>query len=182
MPLKKIAVLLSSAVGKWWSDNPWRLSAALSYYTLFSLAPLPSIAVGMAALVVNETTVQEALQGQFESLLGTTLFIVSMAMFSELQDALNLIWKIPSRSTSAALWGLIRTRLLSFVLVVGTGFLLVASLIMKAVVAAAEAFIHRSMLVPDAMMTVIHVTGSLVHWFALSGSRLERENSGYTRL
>jgi uncharacterized BrkB/YihY/UPF0761 family membrane protein len=49
MPLKKIAVLLSSAVGKWWSDNPWRLSAALSYYTLFSLAPLPSIAVGMAA-------------------------------------------------------------------------------------------------------------------------------------
>jgi uncharacterized BrkB/YihY/UPF0761 family membrane protein len=88
--------------------------------------------------------VQQALLGQFERFMGTTgaeamakmlqsaghsvdgsiatvvslvtLFVVSMAMFSELQDALNLIWKIPSQSTSAALWGLLRTRLLSFLL------------------------------------------------------------------
>ena len=119
MLLEKIAKLLSSTVRKWWSDNPWRLSAALSSYTLFSLAPLLTIAVGMAATVVNEDAVQQALLGQFERFMGTTgaeamakmlhsaghsvdgsiatvvslvtLFVVSMAMFSELQDALNLI-------------------------------------------------------------------------------------------
>ena len=52
-----------------------------------------------------------------------TLFIVSMGMFSELQDALNFIWRIPCRVRSSALLGLLRTRLFSFLLVIGTGFL-----------------------------------------------------------
>jgi len=197
MLLEKIAKLLSSTVRKWWSDNPWRLSAALSYYTLFSLAPLLTIAVGMAATVVNEDAVQQALLGQFERFMGTTgaeamakmlqsaghsvggsiatvvslvtLFVVSMAMFSELQDALNLIWKIPSQSKSAALWGLLRTRLLSFLLVIGTGFLLVASLIMNAVMAAAGTFIHRAVPEPHVIMTVIDIAGSPIVMAVLFG-------------
>lgn len=186
--IKKMTTLLSTTASKWWSDNPWRLSAALSYYTLFSLAPLLTIAVGIAATVVNEEAVHKALLGQFERFIGTTgteamgkmlqsaghpvhggiatvlslvtLFVVSMGMFSELQDALNLIWKIPSRPRSAAIWGLLRTRLFSFLLVIGTGFLLVASLIMNAVMAAAGIFIHREMPEPQVIMTVIDIMGS----------------------
>ena len=47
MAIKKVRRLLMATITKWWSDNPWRLSAALSYYTLFSLAPLLTIAVGI---------------------------------------------------------------------------------------------------------------------------------------
>jgi hypothetical protein len=53
-----ITNLLATTVRKWWDDNPWRLSAALSYYTLFSLAPLLTLAVAGAAVVVEETVVQ----------------------------------------------------------------------------------------------------------------------------
>lgn len=197
MLLKRIVTLLRATLGKWWSDNPWRLSAALSYYTLFSLAPLLTIAVAMAATVVNEAAVQEALLAQFERFMGTTgaeamsrmlqsaghpvhgtlativslvtLFVVSMAMFSELQDALNLIWRVPSRSTRAALWGVLRTRLFSFLLVIGTGFLLVASLILNAVMAAAGTLIHRVMPVPHVMMTVLGITGSPIVMAGLFG-------------
>ncbi|HEU5202121.1 MAG TPA: YihY/virulence factor BrkB family protein, partial [Nitrospira sp.] len=83
-------------------------------------------------------------------------------MFSELQDALNLIWRIPSRPRSSALWGLLRTRLFSFLLVIGTGFLLVAALTLNIVMAAAGKFIDRQMPDPQVIMTMINIMGSPV--------------------
>ena len=131
--LELIIRLLTTTATKWWDDNPWRLSAALSYYTLFSLAPLLTLAVAVATVVVDERVVQGELLRQLEDLIGEhganamtpmlhtaghpvhgtvatlisfiTLFIVSMGMFSELQDALNFIWRIPCRVRSSALLG-----------------------------------------------------------------------------
>ena len=125
---------------KWWDDNVLRLSAALSFYTLFSLAPLLTIAVAIAGLVVDENVVQDEMLGQFKDLIGApgadaianmlesasqpvqgtiatvvslvTLIIVSMGMFSELQDALNLMWRITPKK-NAALWGAIKSRVLA---------------------------------------------------------------------
>ena len=190
MTIELIIRLLMTTVRKWWDDNPWRLSAALSYYTLFSIAPLLTLAVAVAAVVVDESVVQGELFRQLEELIGEkgtsamtpmlysaghpvhgtlatlisviTLFIVSMGMFSELQDALNLIWRIPKRPRSSALLGVLRTRLFSFLLVIGTGFLLVAALILNVVMVAAGKFIHREMPEPQLLMTVINIMGSPV--------------------
>ncbi|HEY6021984.1 MAG TPA: YihY/virulence factor BrkB family protein [Candidatus Paceibacterota bacterium] len=190
MTIQLIIRLLTTTAMKWWDDNPWRLSAALSYYALFSLAPLLTLAVAVAAVVVDETVVQGELLRQLQELIGEkgtnamthmlhsaghpvegtvatlisfiTLFIVSMGMFSELQDALNLIWRIPSRPRSSALWGLLRTRLFSFLLVIGTGFLLVAALTLNIVMAAAGKFIDRQMPDPQVIMTMINIMGSPV--------------------
>jgi membrane protein len=190
MTIELIIRLLMTTVRKWWDDNPWRLSAALSYYTLFSIAPLLTLAVAVAAVVVDESIVQGELFRQLEELIGEkgtsamtpmlhsaghpvhgtlatlisviTLFIVSMGMFSELQDALNLIWRIPKRPRSSALLGVLRTRLFSFLLVIGTGFLLVAALILNVVMVAAGKFIHREMPEPQLLMTVINILGSPV--------------------
>ncbi|WP_447980268.1 YihY/virulence factor BrkB family protein [Candidatus Nitrospira bockiana] len=187
MAIERVMKLLSATATKWWLDNPWRLSAALSYYTLFSLAPLLTIAVAVAAVVVDAETVQVELLRQFEGLIGkpgseamanmlhsaghpvhgtvatlvslVTLIVVSMGMFSELQDALNVIWRIPGKGRSV-LWGVVRRRLLSFILVIGTGFLLVMSLIMNAVLAAVGKFVHREMPWPQFIMTIVDATGS----------------------
>ena len=87
----------------------------------FRSPPLLTLAVALAALVADEDAVQVELRGQFESLVGkpgaeamahmlrsashpvhgtiatlvslATLLVVSMGMFSELQDSLNLIWR-----------------------------------------------------------------------------------------
>jgi membrane protein len=141
--MEKIVRLLTTTAMKWLEDNPWRLSAALSYYMLFSLAPLLTLAVAGAAVVVDERVVQSELLRQLKDLIGEhgtkamtpmlysaghpvhgsvatlisviTLFIVSMGMFSELQDALNFIWRIPPRARrSSALLRMLRTRLLLF--------------------------------------------------------------------
>jgi membrane protein len=187
--IKNLLRLLKTTAMKWWEDNPWRLSAALSYYTLFSLAPLFTIAVAIATVVVEERAVQDQVLRQLEDLIGQpgataitkmlhsarhpvhgtvatlisliTLFVVSMGMFSELQDALNLIWRVPAQPGST-LWRGVKSRLFSLLLVLSTGFLLLASLLMSAVVLAAERFIHRELPWPSVIMTGVDLSSSPV--------------------
>ena len=185
--IEKVRRLLMATITKWWSDNPWRLSAALSFYTLFSLAPLLTIAVGIAAVVVDEEAVQKDLLGQFGALMGATgaeamanmlrsaghpqygtiaalvslvtLLFVSMGVFSELQDALNLIWRIPTNSSSV-FWRALRTQLVSFMLVLCTGFLLLASLILSLLLSALGTFIQRAVPWLQVILTVVDLTAS----------------------
>ncbi len=180
--------LLRATVMKWWRDNALRLSAALSYYTLFSLAPLVTIAVAIAGVVADEHAVQNEVLGQFQGLLGKpgaeavanmlesarqpaqgaiatglsvlTLIVVSMGMFSELQDAVNLIWRTPAKS-GAAFWSAFKNRALSFVLVIGSGFLLLVSLIVSALLAAAGKFILRALPGPQFILTLVDSVVSL---------------------
>jgi len=187
MAIEKVRRLLITTVTKWWNDNPWRLSAALSFYTLFSLAPLLTIAVGIAAVVADEEAVYEKLLGQFEVLMGKpgaeamanmlrsaghplygpiatlvsliTLLFVSMGVFSELQDALNLIWRIPGKNSSV-FWRAFRTQLVSVLLVICTGFLLLASLLMSVIFTALEKFIQQTVPWLQIILTVVDLTVS----------------------
>lgn len=189
MAIEKVRRLFTATITKWWSDNPWRLSAALSFYTLFSLAPLLMIAVGIATVVADEEAVQEELLGQLEALMGTTgaealakmlrsaghplygtistlvslviLLFVSMGMFSELQDALNLIWRIP-RKRSSVLWRALRTQLVSFILVICTGVFLLGSLIMRLFLSVVGKFIHWAVPWSETIMTVVDLTASSI--------------------
>jgi hypothetical protein len=70
MDFDKFIRVLKDTVMKWWDDNTLRLSAALSYYTLFSLAPLLTIAVAIAGVVIEEDAVQDELRDQFQGLIG----------------------------------------------------------------------------------------------------------------
>jgi membrane protein len=89
-----------------------------------------------------------------------TLLIVSMGMFSELQDALNLIWRTKPKK-NAALWGAIKSRFLPFMLVIGTSFLLLASLIMNALLAILSNFVLHAVPRPQVIMTLMDVAVSL---------------------
>ena len=187
MELDRLVKLVTDTATKWWGDNVLRLSAALSYYTLFSLAPLFTIAVAVGAVVVDEEAVHVELLRQFEDLIGkpgadamanmlhsagqqmhgtvatlvtlVTLLVVSTRMFSELQDALNLIWGIPGKKRSV-FWREVRGRLVSFILVIGTGFLVPISLVMRAMLAAIENFIHQELPWLHLIMAVVDVVSS----------------------
>ena len=187
MKLDRLVKLVTDTATKWWGDNVLRLSAALSYYTLLSLAPLFTVAIAVGAVVVDEDAVHVELLRQFEDLIGKpgaeamatmlysagqqmqgtvatlvtliTLIVVSTGMFSELQDALNLIWGIPGKGHSV-LWRVVRGRLLSFTLVIGTGFLVLVSLVMNAILAVVEKFIHQELPWPHLIMAVVDVVSS----------------------
>jgi len=64
MKIRWLVILGKATVMRWWDDNALRLSAALSFYTLFSLAPLLTIAIAIAGLVADEKSVREEVRGQ----------------------------------------------------------------------------------------------------------------------
>jgi membrane protein len=161
--MRKNAVLAGRlarlAVRAWIADDAPSMGAALSYYTLFSLAPLLLIVVSMAGLIfgadaargeivgelrdlmgpAGATTVQQLLEsvnwpagGLLASLIGLLLMLVgATTVFAELQSTLDRIWRAPPRQESG-LWSLLRARLLSFGLILGVGFLLMVSLLFSA--------------------------------------------------
>ncbi|MGE5607995.1 MAG: YihY/virulence factor BrkB family protein [Bacillota bacterium] len=151
--------LTTQTFSEYSEDRIPRLSASLAYYALFSLAPLLVIAVAVAGFVLGEKAASGELQRQLQNAVGgnlaTTiqaliggasrggggviatlisiiiLLIGATSLFGELQDALNTIWGVPSRSTG--IWGLIRSRFLSFLMILGIAALLIASVILSTI-------------------------------------------------
>lgn len=161
LSLRQTTRLIGNSVKAWSDDRASTMGAALAYYTAFSLSPLLLIVIAVAGLIVDPGVTQQAILRQFEGLLGTdgarlvqtllesaqnkdsgilsivisaiTLFIGATTVFAELENDLNQIWRV-DRSQAIAATGLlhfVRTRILSFGLVLALGFLLMVSLILS---------------------------------------------------
>ena len=156
--------LIKSAASAWIDDYAPSMGAALSYYTVFSLAPVLLIVISVAGLIFGAEAARGEIFGQLRGLMGTDaakaiediltsvskpaegvtataigvvlLIIGATTVFGELQDALDRIWRAPERDKTGGLWGLIRARLLSFGMILGIAFLLVVSLVLSAATAA----------------------------------------------
>jgi membrane protein len=170
MPSKvlQLIALVRQAVAAWVDDYAPSMGAALAYYTLFSIAPLLLIVISIAGLVFGAdaargqifaelrelmgeegaATVQSLLQsvnkpaqGLVATLIGSAVLLLgAMSVFGELQNSLDRIWRAPPRADASGLWSLVRSRLLSFGMILGIGFLLIVSLVASAAVAALGKF------------------------------------------
>jgi membrane protein len=156
--------MVKAAVTAWSDDYAPSMGAALSYYTLFSLAPLLIIVIAVAGMVFGQEAAQGEIVAQLRGIMGeegavavegmlkaarepaksvvativavVILLLGATAIFGELQSALDRIWRVPAPKQESGILHLLRTRLLSFGLVLGLGFLLVVSLVVSAVLAA----------------------------------------------
>ncbi|MDQ5848037.1 MAG: YihY/virulence factor BrkB family protein, partial [Pseudomonadota bacterium] len=164
IPPKQIFRLLKEAASAWVDDYAPSMGAALSYYTLFSIAPLLLIVIAVAGLVFGGEAARGEIFGQLTGLIGeegakgvegivqaasepkegiiatvigvVVLIIGATTVFGELQNALDRIWRAPVRAQSSGWWNLLRERLLSFGMILGIAFLLMVSLILSAAVSA----------------------------------------------
>ncbi|MDQ3185996.1 MAG: YihY/virulence factor BrkB family protein [Pseudomonadota bacterium] len=164
MKIKQIWILVKAAFSSWRDDYAPSMGAALAYYTMFSIAPLLLIVISTAGLVFGEEAVRgeifgqlqglmgdqgaKAVQGLLESVsepkegvagtvIGTILLLIgATTVFGELQDAFDRIWRAPGKDKNGGFWQLIRSRLLSFGIILGIGFLLMVSLVFSAAIAA----------------------------------------------
>ncbi|MFL6197417.1 MAG: YihY/virulence factor BrkB family protein [Thermoanaerobaculia bacterium] len=156
--------LVKESFKEWKEDGALDLGAALAYYTIFSLAPMLLIATAVAGLVWGREAVQGQLVGELRGLLGAqgaqavqtmianagkqqqtgvlatavglvTILFGATGVFVQLQNALNRVWNVKAKPQSG-MWSFIRTRLLSFGMVLGIGFLLLVSLAISAMVSA----------------------------------------------
>ena len=156
--------LSRAAVNAWLDDFAPSMGAAIAYYTAFSIAPVLIIAIAIAGMIFGHDAAQGEIVWQIRSIVGEegaidvqgllrsvsvssdsaiattlsviTLVIGSTAVFAELQNALDRIWRTPAAVRGNGVWLLIRTRLLSFGLILGLGFMLMVSLVVSAALAA----------------------------------------------
>jgi membrane protein len=167
MPFSTIMIVFKRTGQDFVGKNTFEMGAALAYYTVFSLAPLVFIAIAIAGLVYKEKAaekkvadeiqnavgpemaqaIQQTLQSAGEgrittaSIIGITLLIFGASgVFVQLQTSLNTIWEC-ERKEAGGVWGFIRTRLLSFAMVVGIGILLLLSLVVSTALSAMSSYV-----------------------------------------
>lgn len=171
MKIKTIFALLKETVSEWNKDKASRLAAALAYYTVFSLSPLLIIVIAIAGAVFGEEAVRGEIVGQIQGLVGKegaefiqaaianaskpqagggfaslisigVLLFGASGLFAQLQDALNTIWEVqPDPKQGVA--SFIRSRFLSFSMVLGIGFLLLVSLVLSAGLSAVVSYLSH---------------------------------------
>lgn len=157
-------------MGEFSADNIFKYSASLAYYTVFSIAPFLLIIITLSGLFFGKEAVQGEVYDQLNNLIGSVaaiqiqdtiknihltgnnffasvvsiavLLIGATTIFGEIQDSLNKIWGLRIKARRVW-WQLIITRLLSFSLIISIGFILMATLLLNAAVAAFGTFITK---------------------------------------
>ncbi|MDB5251013.1 MAG: ribonuclease [Flaviaesturariibacter sp.] len=192
--VKKVGRLFSHTAQGFITDNCFKLSAALSYYTVFALGPLLIIIISLAGIFFQKDRVQVKVYGEMYKLLGkdaaeqvqaiianiqhsgtTTagavigtiiLIIGATGVFTEMQDSINYIWSVKAKPKKSWL-KFLSNRLLSFSLVVGMGFVLLVSLIINALLELLSERLSR--LLSDYTVTIFTLVNSLVILVVITG-------------
>jgi membrane protein len=186
---KQLFRLAVQAVKSWSNDYAPSMGAAISYYTVFSLAPLLVIVIAVAGAVFGREAVQGQISAQLGGLMGPSgaemieglvaaasdtdrglvagligfflLLVGATTVFAELQSALDRIWKVPESKKPSGIFGMLRARLMSFGLILGVAFLLMASLVVSAVLAAVGNWIGGLMPGWEVTLHVLNIAVSL---------------------
>jgi len=160
--------LVVQAVMRWSDDRGPQLGAAIAFYTMFAVAPLLVVAIAIAGAVFGEQAARGQIVAQIEGVVGAgaargieamiqsawrhpnglwasllgvaTLLVGATGVFAELRRALNAIAHAPPTKASA-LSAFVRARLMGFALVLGFGFLAIASFLLSALLAALGAYL-----------------------------------------
>jgi membrane protein len=158
-----IRKLFVEAFKDWSEDKATRLSAALAYYTIFSLAPLLIIVIAIAGLVFGQDAARGEVIAQVRGVMGqegaetiaglleasnkprtgtlaaiigfATLLLGAAGVFGQLKDALNTIWEVTPKP-DRGIKGFLQDNVLSFTMVLGVGFLLLVSLLVSTALSA----------------------------------------------
>lgn len=167
---RQLVTVMKCSATEWSSHRAPSKAAALAFYTLFSLAPVLVLVIAVAGFFYGAEAAQgqllnqlrglvgpqgaETIQtilagardresGRFATVIASVLLVVgATTVFAELKDSLDEIWDVP-KPEDAGLWYTVRTRLLSFGLILVLGFLLLVSLVVNAALAVLEDYIGR---------------------------------------
>lgn len=162
MKLTRIWQLVRTTVSDWLADDAARLAAAMAYYAAISIAPIFVIIITVVGFLFREQTARQQLVTQLQHWIGqagaqflelvlrhasvptlsnaaslisvVVLIWGSTNLFSQLQNALNVIWDVEAEN-SEGLMARAKDRLLSFALVLGIGLLLIIAIFLSALLA-----------------------------------------------
>lgn len=178
-------------------DKGLKLSASLAYYTIFSIGPLLLLIMSLVSIFYGGDAIQNKMFGELNGMLGAsaaaqiqeiiknitfsgktnfalvvsiiTLVVGATSVFIEIQDSLNMIWKLKAKPKKGWL-AFLRNRLLSSSLIISIGFLMVVSLIVNgAIEALMDVIRQRFSEVAEVLMYVLNLVISFVVVMVLFG-------------
>lgn len=186
--MRSILTLFWAAFRDWQRDRADRLGAALAYYTVLSIPPLLLLIIGLAGLIFQHDSVQGRVLATLAQLFGPqgasaigdvltrmdqkgssttatlvgigTLLLGASGVFGHLKDTLDTIWNVRQERGSG--WkGWLKDNVFSIVVLMAAAFLLVVSLTVNAVLAAAGDFLARSLPGGHALWQAVNFVVSL---------------------
>src|SRR3954470_15920368 len=190
---KAVWGLIKGSFGCFVDNKVLKLSAALAYYTVFSLGPMIIVIIFLADIFYGRQAVEGSIYGQISGLIGhdaaiqvqetirnsalnnkssvmaiigfVTLLIGATSVFAEIQDSINWIWGLKAKPKKGWLKMLIN-RLLSFSIVVTLGFLLLVSLIINGLL---EGLMGRlKQMFPDLTVVVVYIINLVITFIVIS--------------
>jgi membrane protein len=163
-------------------DKVLKLSAALSYYTIFSIAPMLIVIITLCEVFLGKEAIEGSIYGQIRSLVGSdaalqiqqmirnaalsgdstwatvvgivTLIIGATSVFGEIQDSINFIWQLKAKPKNGIVKMLIN-RLLSFSIVISLGFILLVSLALNGLIELFSSQLAR--IFPEITVVLIYI-------------------------
>jgi membrane protein len=174
-------------------DRGLKLSASLSYYTIFSLAPLLLLSISLAGFFFGREAIQGQVFGEINGLIGNeaaaqiqeiiknmeisgktnaailigsiTLLIGATSVFVEIQDSINIIWKLKAKPKKG--WvKILKDRLLSSSLIVGLGFLLIVSLMVDGILVTFSDWLKSYF--PDVTIILFQIISVLISFVVIT--------------
>ncbi|MEO8513508.1 MAG: YihY/virulence factor BrkB family protein [Ignavibacteria bacterium] len=159
--IKAVPSLIKEAYYELLDDKGLKMAASLSYFSSFSMGPLLIIVIAIAGFFFGEEAAKGQIFFELKNMVGPDgaimietilkgasnkstgiiatsvsiilLFLGSIGVFMELQESLNIIWGVELKP-GRGIWGFIKNRLVSFSMVIATGFLLMVSLIISSAI------------------------------------------------
>lgn len=185
--------ILKDTISGFMDDKGLKLSASLSYYTVFSMAPLLLLLISLAGAFFGQEAIENKIFGEINGLIGdqaaaqvqeiitnlelsgkttmsviigaVTLIIGATTVFGEIQDSINMIWRVKAKPKRG--WvKLIKDRLLSGSIIVGLGFLLIVSLLVNGAVLALSDILHRYF--PDVTIILINILNIVISFIVIT--------------
>lgn len=161
---KNFLQITKTAFKSWRAKDPFRQSAVIAYYAIFSIPGLLVLLISIAGYFLGKEVVSEHLMEQITSTLGAdtaqqlestiektsasdisgwakvigiiTIIIGATGVFTEFQRSLNLIWEVKPNTKKSKIWRLVSVRLFSFGLIISIAFILIVSLVVSTMLTA----------------------------------------------
>lgn len=174
-------------------DKGLKLSASLSYYTIFSLGPLLLLLISLVGFFLGEEAIKGQLFAEINGLVGNkaalqiqeiiqnlelsgkttsaaiigvvTLVVGATTVFAEIQDSINMIWRVKAKPKRGWL-KLLKDRLLSSSLIIGLGFLLIVSLVINGALQALSDILKDHF--PDVTVIVFNALNVLISFLVIT--------------
>jgi membrane protein len=162
--LRESVGLFKDAFMKWNEKDPFRESAVIAYYAIFGLPGLLVLVITLGGYFFGSDTVTGQLHHQISRAMGNdtadqvqdmmtkaggsahsiwaksigiiTILVGATGVFVQLQKSFNIIWEVKAKPSKSGIWTLLKSRLLSFGLILTIAFLLLVSLVITSILAA----------------------------------------------